>query len=151
MRTRPDIWTVFRLSIVTSVLLVFSVACMGNDTEVAETDQGVTASPTALAELPADIEVANITIKDGMFSVAEVIVQQGTPSILDVVNQDDRAYRLKIDDLVAPTDIAADATTRVSFTTPKVDRYQAELLASDSDDVLAQITLNVIGPGGTQP
>lgn len=145
-------WALLRLSILVAALLLVSTACMGDKTEVArEVDKGEQASPTALAEMPQDINVARITIKDGAFSVEEVIVQQAEPSILNVENQDGRAYRFEIDDIVAPTDVAANTTTRVAFTAPKADRYTGKLLAVDSDAVIAQITVDVSAPGAVAP
>lgn len=155
VKNRRGYWAIRRLILATGALLaamMIATACTDDDTEVA-TDpvRDPSASPTALAEVPASIEVAQVTIEDGSFDVDEIILQQGEPSILEVTNQDDRAYRLQIGDLLAPTDIPQGTTTRVEFTTPSSDQYEGELLASDGDDVVDDVLVTVMSGGATSP
>lgn len=107
--------------------------------------------PTAAANVPPESDVRAIAIVDGRFGVAELSLQQGEPTVLHVVNGDDRAYRLRIRDLVTVTPIAPRAATTVEFTTPVVARYEGELLAADTDTVLDTVPVVVLGPGGIRP
>lgn len=135
-----------------AVMILLLVSTCGDDSEVAEERDVVPAvTPSALAALPEGVEVASIVIQDGEFQTSEIILQEDEPSVLSVDNQDDRAYRLQIGDLVTPTEIRANAVTEVKFTTPIPEEYEAELLAEEEDDVIATIPVVVISPGETNP
>jgi len=136
-----------------ALLLAASVlACGDDDTEVARDPvRPSDASPTALAEVPGSVEVAQVTIDEGAFGVEEVVVQRLEPTIIRVDNQDDQAYRLRIDELLAPAEIPPGTVTDVEFTTPSEGRYDGALLAAEDDEVLAAIVVTVIAPGATAP
>lgn len=135
------------------LMLAFSgLACGEDETEIARDPvRPSDASPTALAEVSGSTEVAQVAIVDGTFSVEEVITQQLEPMILKVDNQDATPYRLRIDDLVAPTEIAANTVTEVEFTTPSTGRFDGDLLAVEGDDTLDDLVVTVIAPGATNP
>jgi hypothetical protein len=137
------------------VLLIVLDGCVfgGEGSEVA-TDQvripEVTAA--ALPLLPEGIEETTIVITHGAFDVESVLLQEGEPTVLHVVNTDDRAYRLRIgEDLVTFTMIAAGTTTDVKFTTPNANSYDGHLLAAEGDEVVDTVRVRVQSPGGLQP
>ena len=134
------------------VLMLAGSACIEDDTEVARDPVRVpTVTPTAIAALPGGIEVAQLAINDGSFVVEEVVLQQLEPTILEVINHDDRPYRLRIGDLLTVTEIPADTTRRIEFTTPSAMIYTGELVAAESDDVLDEVFVTVQDEGATEP
>lgn len=146
-------WTVFQRAIVVAIALgPFLVAGCGEDDEVAREREAVpSVTPTALAGLPGGVEVAELTIVDGEFDVGELILQEDEPTVLNIVNHDDRTYRFRIGDVLTPTEIAADTTTRLEFTTPNPNHSTGQLLAANTDDVLDEINVLILAPGQTNP
>jgi hypothetical protein len=135
------------------VALATALAGCGDKEEVATDREAIpNASPTALAALPDDIEEATVLVESGTFLVEELVLSRGEPTVLHVVNADDRAYRLTItEDLVRPTLIAASGTTNVGFTTPDADVYEGQLLAAERDNVLDTVRVVVQAVGGIAP
>ncbi|HMM43409.1 MAG TPA: cupredoxin domain-containing protein [Thermomicrobiales bacterium] len=128
------------------------LACGEDDTEVARDPvRPSDASPTALAEVSGSTEVAQVAIVDGAFSVEEVVAQQLEPTIIKIDNKDATPYRLRIDGLVTPTEIAPNAVTGVEFTTPSAGRFDGDLLAAEGDATLDELVITVIAPGATHP
>ncbi len=134
------------------LLLLLLVAGCGR-TEVAEDTLFIPdISPVAIVELPEGIEEATIDISRGGFRVTELVLQEDEPTVLHVANADDQTYRLRIvEGLVSATEIAADATTDIQFTTPNAAAYEGQLLAADGDQVLDTFRVAVIGPGAVEP
>lgn len=131
--------------------LVLLVACGDDDVEVAtETLNVPEVTPGASDELPEGIEVASIEITDGTFGVDELLLQQGQPTVLDIVNNDDEDYTFRIGDLVGDTLIPAGTTVEIEFTTPTAETYEGELLAADST-VLSEMRVIVQAPGAVEP
>jgi hypothetical protein len=140
--------------LVTAVLIGFAVAVLtacGDDDEVAEDiDRDQNTTPTALAGLPEGIAAVEVAIAGGAFAADDFVVQEGEPTVLRIANADPTAYRLRIGDLVAPTAIAASGGTEVELTTPNAGTYDIELLAAESDEVIATAQLIVQAPGGIE-
>lgn len=132
------------------LLLAVALAGCGEEEEVAEPREAVpNVTPTALAALPEGVEEATLEIRDAAFGVDEVILQEAEPTVLHVVNYDDRTYLLRIvEDLVTATPIPAATTTNVAFTTPKAAEYEGQLLDAESEDVLDTVDVVVQAPGG---
>lgn len=131
------------------LLLPVLVAC-GAGEESATTDEGIpTATPAAIDELPADLEEAALEVSEGDVAVSELILTEGQPTILHVVNHDDEEYSLRIEDVLADNvALPAGDTIEVSFTTPKAGRYDGALLAATDDSVVAEFAVVVQEPGG---
>ena len=142
-----------RMSVLAPLLLVLLAAGGDGDEEVATEREGVpTAPPTTLAALPDDIGEATVEIASGAFGVEELTLQENEPTLLHVVNNDDRAYRFRIvEDLVTATAIAPRATTDVGFTTPRANVYEGQLLPAAGEEVLDAVRVVVLGPGGVEP
>jgi len=150
MRSARNGWQ--RLPQEASVVLLSGllVAC-GGEEEVA-TDREVVpdVTPAASDELPQGIEAATVEISDGELVADELLLQQGEPTVLRVINSDDTAYLLEIGDLVPATAIPASATTDVEFTTPKAGTYTGQLQGEDGTPV-SEFTVTVQPPGGVDP
>lgn len=150
MRSIGNTW--LRLLQGSSIVLLLGllVAC-GNEEEVA-TDREVVpdVTPAASDELPQGIEAATLEISDGEFVADELVLQQGEPTVLRVINSDDTAYQLEIGDLVPATTIPASATTDVEFTTPKAGTYTGQLQAEDGT-LVSEFAVIVQAPGGVDP
>ncbi len=136
-----------------SLVMVFAAACGDDDDDQAEVadqaDQPFTASPTAIAGQESDTEELTLVVENGEFDESDIELMEGRPTILLVENRDDEAYRLNIGDLVVNEGIPAGTTTRVEFTTPVVEDYEAELLPAEGDEALDTMQVRVIGPGNT--
>ncbi len=135
------------------LVLALLAACVGEDEEVANQRQvALRVTPTAIAALPPGIEEATLHIRDGQFGVDQLLLQEDEPTVLHVVNTDERAYRLRIvEDLVTATPIAPSTTTPLGFTTPDAGRYEGQLLAAEGDEVLDTVAVIVQSPGALQP
>lgn len=144
------LFAVGRRGVVGVMVLLLLSGCIFGDSETSEELVGSTnVTPSAIGALPEDIGEVTITIADGAFDVENVLLQEGQPTVLHVVNNDDRAYRLKIgESLVAAEPIAASTTTDIQFTTPNADIFDGELLAEETDEVIATIEVVVRAPGG---
>lgn len=120
-------------------------------TEVA--DERITVpdvSLQALDDLPDGIEGAVVTIEGGAFSVEKLILQEDEPTVLTVVNQDDQAYRFQIvETLLKATEIPANASTDIAFTTPNANVYEGQLLGPERSEVIATMVVTVQSPTGT--
>lgn len=140
----------------TSILLIplclaLLVACGDEECEVAKETLNVPEVTTGASdELPEGIEVATVEITDGAFSVDELLLQQAEPTVLDVVNNDDEDYTLRIGDLVGDTLIPAGASVEVEFTTPSAETYEGRLLSADGT-VLSEMRVIVQAPGAVEP
>ncbi|MDQ3043942.1 MAG: cupredoxin domain-containing protein [Chloroflexota bacterium] len=135
-------------------LAVLLVACGDDDTEVA--DSQVVApigSPIAVDELDEGTEGATITIRDGGIVEEDLRLQKDQPTVLHIVNEDDSAYRFRINGLVTMVEIAAATTTDLEFTTPTVVSVDGELLPNDgaSEDPIDTIQVDVQEVGGIAP
>ena len=152
VRSRLRLRAGLRLVVLAPLLLGMLAGCGDEDEEVATDREGIpTVTPTAVAALPDAIEEATLTIAGGAFGVDELVLQEDEPTVLHVVNADDRAYRFRIvEDLVTATPIAADGTTAVKFTTPLANVYEGQLLAAE-DDVVDTIRVVVQAAGGVEP
>lgn len=140
----------------TSILLCLPVLLLmgcGEEEEVAENPVLIPdTSPTAIADLPEEIEEATIEIASGEFGVDNLVLQEGAPTVLFVVNADDQPYRFQIvEDLLTATAIAAGTTTEINFTTPNAATYEGQLLGADTDEVLDTLDVVVQAPGAVQP
>ena len=142
-----------RLVVFVPLLLGILAGCADEEEEVATDREGIpTVTPTAVAALPDAVEEATLTIAGGAFGVDELVLHEGEPTVLHVVNADDRAYRFRIvEDLVTATPIAADGTTDVKFTTPLANVYEGQLLAAEGDDVVDTVRVVVQAAGGVEP
>lgn len=78
----------------------------------------------------------------------EFVLHRGEPPQLDVVNRDDRAYQLAIDNLVTAQDIPAGETVTIGFTTPDPETYTGELRDADSGEIVADVSVVVDAAGG---
>lgn len=133
------------------LMVVGSLVACGNDEEVAtEREEVPDVSPMASDELPQDIEATSLEIVDGEFTVDELILHQGEPTELVVVNRDDESYLFLIEDLVFDQEIPADSTTEIGFTTPDSGTYTGQLLNAEDDSVVADVTVTVQEVGGLQ-
>lgn len=135
----------------TSILLLAGLLVACGEEEVA-TDREVVpdVTPAASDELPQGIEAVTVEISDGEFVADELLLQQGEPTVLRVINSDDTAYQLEIGDLVPATAIPARATTDVEFSTPKAATYTGVLQGEDGTPV-SEFTVIVRAPGGVDP
>ena len=129
------------LAALTLSLVLMTSACIEDDTEVAR-------DPVRIPDVN---PTAQVSITDGSFSVEEVVLQQLEPTIIEVTNHDDRAYRLEIADLVSPAEIAPNTLTQVEFTTPDDGLFTGALLAADNDEVLDTVFVAVQDEGATGP
>jgi hypothetical protein len=68
---------------------------------------------------------------------------EGVPTVLHLVNADERDYLFRIDDLVAAREVPANALSVVEFTTPSAGERQAQLLDLETEAVLATIPVTV--------
>jgi hypothetical protein len=133
------------------ILAASLVACGDEDEEVA-TDQDAVpaASAEGVDELPEGLEAATLEIADGEFDEDELTLQQGEPTVLQIVNGDDRPYEFLIEDLVAVQEIPAGATAQIEFTTPNPGEYAGLLLDPEDESVVAEVTVRVQEAGGLQ-
>jgi hypothetical protein len=109
------------------------------------------ASPTALDDLPDDIEEATVSIAGGAFGVDEIVLREDEPTVLRVDNRDDLGYFLGIGDLVPAAAIPARRVTEIQFTTPNAGVYEGRLVASDEATVLDTVRVIVQSAGATAP
>ncbi len=144
----------FRTALARSVTLVFCAAllftaCQDDNDEVAgELEGDVIGSPEAANELEEDIEELSIEITDGELSEDGIELIEERPTVLRVQNNDDVAYVLRIDPLVADTVIPANDSISVEFTTPVSNEYTGELLPETGDESLDSMTVEVLSPIG---
>lgn len=122
----------------TTTVSLFLASGLGEDGAVAAVVQSDEAVPTA-----GDVDVSAATNQDAALAVAgssfgaeELVLRAGGATTLRVANGDDRAYRLRIGDLVAPTPIVAGGVTQIHFTTPTDAVYEGQLLHANEDRVL---------------
>lgn len=127
------------------------VGC-GKTVETVSPRQAIpTVAPTAVAALPAGIKEATITVSGGTFDVDQVTLLRDQPTVLHVVNHDNRAYRFRIRGLVNATPIAAGTTTNVGFTTPKPAVDEGDLLPASGDAPLDTVRVVVQEASGIKP
>ncbi len=114
------------------------------DSEAATTDDWEDSEVAGLVTmLPAAVQEATIEVRDGNFGVDELTLREGEATTLQVVNRDDRSYRLRIGDLVTPTPVAPNATTEIHFTAPTIEAYSGQLLEAEGDQVLDTVLVAV--------
>ena len=147
VRDEPPLSSVLVLTLLAVVLSL--AACSKSGADIAGKPQAVPeVSPGALPALSQGIEGTTLTITDARFETEPLVLQVNQPAVLSVVNHDNRAYRLRIDQLVDGQPIAAATTTRVGFTTPKVGTYAGHLLEATNDTTLASLRVVVEAPSG---
>ena len=136
--------------VLTLLAVVLSLAaCSKSEADIAGKHEVVPeVSPGALPALPQGIEGTTLTIANARFETEQLVLQVNQPAVLSVVNHDNRAYRLRIDQLVDGQPIAAATTTRVGFTTSKVGTYAGHLLEATNDTTLASLRVVVEAPSG---
>jgi hypothetical protein len=131
-----------------SVILTLA-ACSSSEQLIArERQPAPRVTPTALATVPEGIEGTTLTITDATFETEQLLLQEDEPTVLTVVNRDNRAYCLLIEQLVDGQPIDAATTTHVNFTTPEVGPYAGQLLEAISDTVLASLRVVVEAASG---
>jgi len=136
------------VALVCSAILLFT-ACQDDTDEVAEQIEGdVIGSPEAANELEEDIEEISIEITDGELNEDGIELIEERPTVLRVQNNDDVAYVLRIDPLVAGAVIPAGDSISVEFTTPVQNEYTGELLPESGDEPLDTMTVEVLSPLG---
>ncbi len=147
MRGEPPLSYALGLTLLAVVLSL--VACSNSEADIARKPQVVPeVSPGALPALSQGIEGTTLTITDARFETEPLVLQVNQPAVLSVVNRDNRAYRLQIDQLVDGQLIGSATTTRVGFTTPKVGTYAGHLLEATNDTTLASLRVVVEAPSG---
>ncbi len=135
-----------------AALILAVVALRGEDAELATGREDVPeTTPTALGALPEGVEEATLTVEGGAFAVDELVLQEGEPTELHVVNGDAVPYRLRIGDLLTPTPIDANVVTDIKFTTPNANTYEGQLLPAEGDEVLDTLRVVIRAPGGVAP
>jgi len=112
---------------------------------------GAAPIPAAAHDAPAAARIAGLPITDGEFGLDQLALRQGVPTVLHVVNGDDRGYELRIGDLVTPTLIPANQVTLVEFTNPTPISYRAELRPAGEETVLDTMEVVVLEPGEVAP
>ncbi len=141
-------WMLLGTALLAAVILAV-LASRDDEAEVATEREDVPeTTPTALAALPGGVEETALTVQGGAFAVNELVLQEGEPTELDVVNGDGVPYRLRIGDLITPTPIDANGVTVVKFTTPIASTYEGQLLAAEGDEVLDTLRVVIRSPGG---
>ncbi|HEV2072778.1 MAG TPA: cupredoxin domain-containing protein [Thermomicrobiales bacterium] len=136
-----------------SVLLMLAaslVACGDEDEVATDQDAVPAASAEGVDELPEGLEAAILEIEDGEFDEDELTLQQGEPTVLQIVNGDDRPYEFLIEDLVAVQSIPAGTTAQIEFTTPNPGDYAGLLLDPEDESVVSEVTVTVQDAGGLQ-
>ena len=123
------------------------VACGDDDDVATEREEIPAVTPGSNDEIPQGIEAATVSISDGAIGVDELMLQQGEPTELRIVNEDETAYTFEIQDLVASTSIPASTTTDVGFSTPSAGTFTGRLLDADGT-VLDEFRVVVQAPGG---
>jgi hypothetical protein len=107
------------------------------------------AVPEAVAEaepltpLPPAVETTGLVVENGDFAAEGLTLIEGVPTVLHLVNADERDYLFRIDDLVAAREVPANALSVVEFTTPSAGERQAQLLDLETEAVLATIPVTV--------
>jgi hypothetical protein len=130
-------------------LLVVTAACREEQQTSATPFTGVfTGSPTAAPGVGDAPEEVHVTVSDASFDTREIRLQEGSPTMMHVTNDDDVDYVLRIGELVLDTPLPAGEVTTVSFTTPVAGEYQAVLLDSPGGNELDSVLVNVAQPGG---
>jgi hypothetical protein len=116
VRGEPPLSYALGLTLLAVVLSL--VACSNSEADIAGKHEVVSqVSPGALPALPQGIEGTTLTITDARFETEQLVLQVNQLTVLLVVNHGNRAYRLRIDQLVDGQPIAAATTTRSGFTT----------------------------------
>jgi hypothetical protein len=106
---------------------------------------GPTARETELADdLPETTQVEGIVVKVGAFSIDELELLEGIPTVLHIVNTDDQDYRFRIRELVEVAPLPANDVIVVEFTVPTGGVHAVQLLAADADEELAVAPLTVV-------
>lgn len=147
----------FRWLRLTAMLLAVALlagACgrFGNEDEVPDTNPAVEGSqPTPGAALQEHPEEANLTVENGKVSEDTLTLQEDEPVVVHVVNKDATGYRLRIPGLVTDTAINPSTTTDVSFTTPKVQSVEGQLLPASGDQAADTFRVEVQSPSGSAP
>lgn len=108
-------------------------------------------SPTAIAELPKDIEAAALTIEDGGFAAEDLYLLEDTPTVLHLTNRDEQGYRLLLTDLLAETEIPPATTLAIEFTTPNANVYEARLYPLDGEEAIDTVRVVVRAAGAVEP
>lgn len=109
-------------------------------------------SPAAISLQPDDIEAGTVAVTDGRFAVDDIVLLEGAPTVLHLVNGDNDDYRFQIvPALVNPTPIPATTTSVVSFTTPNAGEFEGQLLRANSADVVDTVRVIVRSTGGVSP
>jgi hypothetical protein len=135
VRGKPPLSYALGLTLLAVVLSL--VACSNSEADIARKPQVVPeVSPGALPALSQGIEGTTLTITDARFETEPLVLQVNQPAVLSVVNRDNRAYRLQIDQLVD------------GFTAPKVGTYAGHLLEATNDTTLASLRVVVEAPSG---
>jgi len=102
-----------------------------------------------LAKVPPGVEAATLTNQGGAFLEHDLSFEVIQPTILNVVNRDDRGYQLQVvPNLVDPKAIAASATTHLDLTDPDAGTDEMQLLAADGGQVVARLSVDVETPQG---
>ncbi len=144
-------WILLATALLAAVILAVLAYRDDNADVATEREDVPEITPTALAALPEGVEETSLTVEGGAFAVDELVLQEGEPTELHVVNSDAVPYRLRIGDLVTPTTIAADMVTEVKFTTPNANTFEGQLLAAEGDEVLDTLRVVIRSPGGVAP
>lgn len=125
-------------------------ACADDDDDDTDAEdlRPITATPTAVAGLPEDMQETQLAVEGGEFEedTLRVIVEQ--PVLLTVDNRDDETYTFVVDPIITETEIPAAAETPVNFNAPNQGEFEGQLLDADGEEV-DTIIINVEGPGGT--
>jgi hypothetical protein len=141
---RAGLW---RFATLLTFGVVLTMVGCENEAEVSErviTD--TSASPTALAALPLDIERADLTIDGGEFVEDELKLTRDAATMLITENRDETAYHLRIGELVPDAVIPPRSTTRVDFLPTIPGELQASLIGEESDEPIDTLVVIVQDP-----
>ncbi|HEU0113681.1 MAG TPA: hypothetical protein VFQ80_03355 [Thermomicrobiales bacterium] len=86
---------------------------------------------------------AKLVVEGGKPSPTALTLAMTDATVLHVVNRDDVAYQLSIQNLVDRTTIAPKTTTILGFTSPESGRYDGYLRSADGANTLGQFTVDV--------
>lgn len=127
--------------LVAGAIVLSAVGCTDREAS-SRANQVPPTSPTALADVPPEIERLEISIANGQFSSDVYALQPGVTTV--IVRTQGGPYTVAIDRLLQPREVAANAETEIHLNATETGEYTMKLTGQADDTAV----LNVRPIGG---